>query len=74
MPTGKLNLFSVTKLLKEGWNLRGDSEKVILTSDNKTITFDIVIPTTKGLLFAMNMKCKTENEEAPAPNIQVGKG
>jgi hypothetical protein len=60
LPTGKFNLFSVTKLLKEGWKLNGDLKKMCLVKGEKTITFDIVIPTPKGVLFAMYMKRTTE--------------
>jgi len=41
---------------KKGWKLSGDDDAIVLTMNDKTITFDIKIPTPKGLLYAMYMK------------------
>ena len=56
LPAGKYNLFSLTKMMKKGWKLSGDDNAIVLTINDKTIAFDIKIPTPKGLLYAMYMK------------------
>jgi hypothetical protein len=53
LPSGKFNLFSLTKMQKDGWTLHGDDKAIWLSKNNNRIIFDIVIPTTKGLLFTM---------------------
>jgi len=58
LPTGCFNLFSVTKLIKDGWALSADKSALWLTKGNLKINFDIVIPTPKGIIFAMCMKCE----------------
>jgi hypothetical protein len=47
------NLFSVTKLMKQGWNLGGNKNSMWLEKDGKMILFDIRITTPKGMVFAM---------------------
>jgi hypothetical protein len=56
IPTGKYNLFSLTKMMKGGWKLNGDDNTIYLMKDDKTIVFDIKIPTPKGVLYAMYLK------------------
>ena len=53
MPNGRFNLFSVTRLQKDGWILGGDSKAIWLVKGESKILFDIIIPTRKGMLFAM---------------------
>jgi len=60
LPTGCFNLFSVTKLIKDGWALGADKNALWLTKGNMKINFDIIIPTPKGMIFAMYMKCEGE--------------
>jgi len=48
LPTGKFNLFSLTKLMNNGWILGGDHETMWLTKGKRTVTFDIKIPTPIG--------------------------
>ena len=62
LPTGKYNLFSVTQMLKKGWELRGNDQKMTLVKGDSEISFDIQIPTPKGMLFAMYVK-RHENRE-----------
>ena len=63
LPTGKYNLFSVTQMMKRGWNLKGDKEALVLEKGEQQIVFDICIPTPKGMLFAMYVKrVQTEAE------------
>jgi hypothetical protein len=60
LPDGKFNLFSSSKLLKQGWKLTGDKMNIRLAKDAQETVFDIVAPTTKGLLFAT---CFRRNSE-----------
>ena len=62
IPTCGYNLFSITKLLKEGtWTLIGSKNNLTLKkNDGREIVFDICIPTPKGMIFAMYIKRSTE--------------
>jgi hypothetical protein len=53
LPIAMYNLFSITKLQREGWTLHGDEKCLRLTKGTATIKFDILIPTAKGMLYAM---------------------
>jgi len=57
LPTGHFNLVSMPKLTKAGWQLHADL--LWLTKDQNKIVFDIVIPSPKGMLYAMHLKCDT---------------
>ena len=50
-PHGTYTIFSVTKRIKEGWKLYGDDTVLGLKKGSRKVEFDIVINTTKGLLF-----------------------
>jgi hypothetical protein len=60
LPEAKYNLFSITKLQNEGWNLSGDSNAIWLTKGDVEIRFDIKILTPKGVLYAMYHQRHTE--------------
>jgi hypothetical protein len=61
IPTAGYNLFSVTKLMDNGWDLSGDNKTgIVLSKDDKKVVFDIRIPTPKGVLFAMYHKRAVE--------------
>ena len=60
VPTCRYNLFSITSLLKEGWALAGSKDCLTLTKEDQKILFDICIPTSKGLIFAMYIRRDTE--------------
>ena len=52
VPNGWYNIFSITKMLKAGWQLLGDMEKgLVLTKEQTSIKFKRKVHTTKGLLF-----------------------
>ena len=53
------NLFSGTQLLKDGWKLQGDHDKISLTKGDVTLDFDILIPTPEGVLYAMYVERET---------------
>jgi hypothetical protein len=51
---GKFNLFSIPKMLTQGWKLGGDGEQIRIFKEDARIDFDIKIPTPKGALYAMH--------------------
>ena len=52
VPSGCYNLFSITKLMKDGWMLQGEIETgITLTREGKEIHFGEKVHTTKGVLF-----------------------
>jgi hypothetical protein len=57
---GKFNLFSIPKLLTQGWKLEGDREQIWILKEDAHINFDIKIPTSKGALYMMYFKCNME--------------
>ena len=63
---GQFNLCSLTRLMKDGWKLNGDDKKIWLTKGDRKIVFDIVIPTTKGAIFAIYIKRDGMNDNGTA--------
>ena len=55
-PQGPFNLFSTSKLQRLGWRLGGDEKALWLSKDGQTIKFDIVVTTSKGLVFCACLK------------------
>jgi hypothetical protein len=43
-------------MLKMGWKMGGNENAIWIKSGDRRISFDIVIPTPKGVLYAMYMK------------------
>jgi hypothetical protein len=66
LPTGKFNLFSLTKMQKSGWLLHGNNKAIWLTKEGSNITFDIIILTPEGMVFAMYFN---RNEEIANVNV-----
>ena len=60
IPNGRYNLISVTKIMKQGWKLEGNGDGMSLSHGNKKLTFDKKIYTTKGLLYAVEIKPRQE--------------
>ena len=52
-PNVKYNLFSVSKILCNGWMLSGDKHAMTLEKGPYTLKFDIVIPTPKGAVYTI---------------------
>ena len=48
--------------MKDGWILGGDHETMWLTKGERTVIFDIKIPTPKGTLYAMYFKRESKPE------------
>jgi hypothetical protein len=62
-------------MTQQGWILGGDDKEIWLTKEGNRLSFDIVIPTSKGVLFAMYTHCDTEiagatADEGPVMTIQ----
>jgi hypothetical protein len=52
-----LNLFSVTKMMKEGWKLSGDGENgITLSKGGNNLSFDIPVATPRGVVYAMYVR------------------
>ena len=58
VPGNEYNMFSLTQRQLKGWKLGGDEKSIWLTKGNKTVTFDIMIHTPKGVVYAMYIKRK----------------
>jgi len=63
VPTNKFNLFSLTKMQKQGWMLGGDSKSISLTKGGKKIVFDIVIDTPDGMICCIYLNRHTTGTE-----------
>jgi hypothetical protein len=52
-----LDLFSLTKLMTQGWTSGGDGTRgITLTKQNHVLSFDIPIKTPKGIVYAMYVR------------------
>jgi hypothetical protein len=60
--SAKFNLFSITKRQEDGWILHGNRDTIWLTKEDKTVVFNIKIKTSEGMVFAMNIKRKEEEQ------------
>jgi hypothetical protein len=46
----RFNLFSISRMVNEGWKLNGDNESLKLIKGKQQVTFDIKVATPKGFL------------------------
>ena len=67
VPTGKYNLFSVTKRLKNGWTMQGDTEALTLSKGKNQVRFDIILNSDKGRLYCGYFKRRI-------PSMGAGEG
>jgi hypothetical protein len=52
--SSSFNMFSLTKMMKQGWTLGGDQETgITLSKGDQKLTFDIPIETPKGVVYAI---------------------
>jgi hypothetical protein len=65
-PGNKYTLFSISKRLKEGWTMMGNAKGMILKKGDQQVKFDLVIPTHKGVIFAMYINHEGESQEEVA--------
>ena len=63
----KLNLLSLTQLMKKGWTIGSDSSGISMTKGGQVLKFDVVINTPKGVLYCIRIKRSTS--EAGNPNV-----
>ena len=56
IPSAGYNLFSISKMLKQGWKLTGDEELLVITKGENKLVFDIRVQTPRGVLFAFYLK------------------
>ena len=69
VPSGWYNLFSMTKLIKNGWMLHGGiNTGITLTQDGKEIHFGEKVHTTKGILFV----AKIQRQATPSTKLGPG--
>ena len=59
-PSAKFNLFSLTKMLQNGWVLQGDKTALKLKKGDKGLNFDIVIPTPNRAIYCLYFKRSSE--------------
>jgi len=55
-PENKFNLLSISKMLKDGWTMKGDKTGLEMEKGSTKFKFDLVIPTHKGVIFAVYIK------------------
>lgn len=53
MPEAVFNLFSLTKLQKDGWELYGNHKGFVVTKGEMKLVFDIAVRTGEGILWCM---------------------
>gem|GEM_PF-6951265 len=58
IPEANFNLFSITRRLRQGFQLGGDKNCIWLEKSGIKIVFDIVIPTPKGAIYCAYLKRK----------------
>ena len=68
------NLFSVTRVMKEGWELGGNEKELTLKKGNWVLKFDTVMHTRHGALFCGIFKRRMlQEEEMVNPFVPVGR-
>jgi hypothetical protein len=56
LSNGRINLFSISQMLKKGWRLKGNQESITITKSGVDIVFGIKILTRKGVLYGAKIK------------------
>jgi hypothetical protein len=60
LPKGRFNLFSLTQMILKGWAMGNNKTFIWIEKGRNKVTFDLMIPTPKGMTFAMYFACETE--------------
>jgi hypothetical protein len=55
LKNGQYNLFSLSQMLKKGWNLTGSNIYIAINKGDLEITFDHRIPTKNGVLYGVQI-------------------
>jgi hypothetical protein len=73
LPTGKFNLFSLSKMLTLGWERGGNKTSIWIKKGDQKVEFDILVPTPMGALHAMHMKRADDDDNNEVANPAVDK-
>jgi hypothetical protein len=60
LPKGTFNLFSLTQMILKGWVMGNNKTSIWIEKGRNKVTFDLMIPTPKGMTFAMYFARETE--------------
>jgi len=69
-PSSRFNLLSLTRLMNEGWQLKGNKNNLSIEKNGQSINFDIVVPTRRGRLFCVNIQ---RNGEINTLAVEISK-
>ena len=64
------NLFSLSKIMRNGWSLRGNTNGITATKNDRTIRFDIIVRTSKGQLYACRFRRRREVNAISAGKVR----
>jgi hypothetical protein len=68
------NLFSVTKMMREGWKWSGDGENgITLSKGGNSLSFDVPVATPKGVIHAMYVRRSDRANPALVTTMNVEK-
>ncbi len=67
------NLFSMTRVMLEGFELGGNAEELTLKKGNCVLRFDTVLHTRHGALYCSVFKRRTQEEQITNPCVSVGR-
>ncbi|MGH7955289.1 MAG: reverse transcriptase domain-containing protein [Gloeomargaritales cyanobacterium] len=56
VPSAKFNLFSLSRMQLDGWQLHGNADAIWITKGNKKVVFDVKISTASGAVYCMYFK------------------
>jgi hypothetical protein len=56
----KFNLCSLSRLIQDGWNLKGNSKLIWVEKEGMKLKFDIKITTASGVVYYMYMQRNTD--------------
>ena len=73
-PSMHCNVFSLTNLLLEGWELGRDKRSIWLEKEKSKIKFDIILITQKGIIFCIYFKCTLSVTEISAVVVRINNG
>ena len=66
----RFNLFSMSRMVNEGWKLSGDEDSLRLKKNEFELVFDIKVPTPKGFLYCMRViRDNDVSEESGSPGV-----
>ena len=64
VPTARLNMFSATYAVTNGWTFFGDSTGVTMNKGSSSMKFDLLIPTGSGFLYAIRIVPESDQDVA----------